>query len=87
MRERGLPLGENQTRITWRPTSQRPEEASYVLLKCVDESGQVSCDPAAYENGKFVYVYDRETWGEVNEDIILGWSYYPYDEHDEEAAL
>ena len=73
-------LSENQTIITWRPTVQRPEEESYVLLKCVDETGRIVCEGASYENGRFFYVYDKDSWGEINEKIILGWSYYPFDE-------
>lgn len=71
---------EERSVIVWRGVSRRPEEGSYVLLKCVDESGRVVCDGAAYEGGKFLYVYDREAWGEINEELILGWSYYPFDE-------
>lgn len=72
-------LSGDRTIITWRPTAIRPEDGSYVLLKCRDESGQVVCEGAAYENGHFLYIYDRDCWGAVNEAVILGWSYYPFD--------
>ncbi len=72
---------DDQSLITWTKPDRRPEEASYVLVKCVNESGQVCCEACAYEGGKFIYIYDRDTWGELNEDLILGWSYYPYDIH------
>lgn len=75
-------FSENQSIITWRPISQRPEDGSYILLKCLDESGQVVCESASYEKGNFLYIYDRTTWGEVNEDTILGWAYYPFDERE-----
>lgn len=73
-------LEKDQTTIVWHPISCRPENGSYILIKCVDESGRVVCEPAAYEDERFLYFYDRDTWGEINEDIILGWSYYPYDD-------
>ncbi len=66
--------------IQWRSIASRPENGSYILLKSIDESGRVVCDPCAYEGGKFIYLYDASTWGEINEDIILGWAYYPYDD-------
>ncbi len=69
--------------ICWKDKGCRPEEGSYILLKCIDESGRVVCEPAAYENGIFIYFYNKDTWGEVNEDLILGWAYYPYDERGE----
>lgn len=68
------------TVIHWRPVSEPPEECSYVLIQCLDESGNVVCEPAAYERGEFFYVYDRTVWGEIQRDFILGWSYYPFDE-------
>lgn len=75
-------LSENQTIITWRPPATRPEDGSYILLKCLDESGQVVCEGAAYEKGRFLYLYDRDCWGEINEAVILGWSYYPFDDRE-----
>lgn len=65
--------------IRWKAVSKPPEEGSYVLIQCLDEDGAVVCKPAAYEKGAFLYVYDRNTWGEIREEIILGWAYYPFD--------
>ncbi len=66
--------------IYWNSKDIRPEEGSYILLKSLDENGQVICEPAAYENEMFIFIYSEDDWGEVNPDIILGWAYYPYDE-------
>ncbi len=74
-------LRNDQTLLTWTAPAHRPEEGSYILVKCINESGQVCCEPCAYENGKFIYIYGRDSWGELNEALILGWSYYPYDCH------
>jgi len=77
MRETNTPI----SIIQWRPRKERPDNGSYILLKCLDESGSLSCEFCSYENGCFIYRYDNETWGEVNEAVILGWSYLPFDEH------
>ena len=66
--------------IHWKSKDIRPEDGSYILLKTLDENGQVICEPAAYENGMFIFVYSEDEWSEVNDDILLAWSYYPYDE-------
>lgn len=65
--------------IHWRPVGQPPEEDfCYILVKSMDE-GDLTCSPAIYEDGAFFdhgntnYRYSREE--------ILGWSYYPYDDH------
>ncbi len=67
--------------IHWKSPKVRPDNGSYVLLKCLDEEGTVVCEYCAYENGCFIYTYDGDTWGEINEDIIIGWSYLPFDHH------
>ncbi len=67
--------------IHWRSRNERPDNGSYILLKCMDEEGNTVCEYCAYENGYFIYIYNDGTWGEVNEDIILGWSYLPFDNH------
>lgn len=72
--------GQDRTVIFWRQPELPPEEGSYILLKCLDENGRVVCESAAYEEGRFLYIYDRDTWGEVNREVILGWAYYPFDE-------
>lgn len=65
--------------IHWRSPKERPDNGSYILLKCLDEEGNIVCDYCAYENGCFVFIYSDDTWGEINESIILGWSYLPFD--------
>lgn len=73
-------MEEDRSIIVWKSPKHSPEEGSYILLKCLDEGGAVVCEPAAFEAGRFVYIYDRDCWGEVNNNIILGWAYYPFDE-------
>ncbi len=75
-----LPEREEITVIHWRPVEERPEEGRYVLIQYIDDADDLACDWAAYENGKFAYAYDRRAWGEINERIILGWSYLPFDD-------
>lgn len=75
-----MPLPNNVFIIIWQPIASPPQDGSYILIKCINESGQVVSEPAAYEGGRFLYIYDRDTWGEINRDLILGWSYYPYDD-------
>ena len=75
-----LPEPKKFSLIKWRSTKERPENARYVMLQCRDEYGDLMCVNAAYEKGHFFYIYDQETWGEINEAIILGWSYYPFDD-------
>lgn len=65
--------------IYWQSPKKRPDDGSYVLLKCLDEEGSVVCEYCAYENGRFIYIYNADTWGEISEDVILGWSYLPFD--------
>lgn len=65
--------------IHWKPINEPPEECSYILIQCLDESGTVVSEPAAYEGGKFLYFYHGDAWGEIRREIILGWSYYPFD--------
>ncbi len=66
--------------IYWSPVTQRPCDASYILIK-YREDGEIYCTDAAYENDEFFYLSPNE--GKViNEKIILGWSYYPFDTHD-----
>ncbi len=67
--------------IRWRSPKERPDNGSYILLKCLDEEENVVCEYCAYENGYFLYIYSDGAWGEINEDIILGWSYLPFDDH------
>ena len=69
--------GDDYSVIYWTPTSERPEEGSYVLLKYVSEGEEPVCLDAAYEHGRFfVWAVGTEP---LSEDGILGWSYYPFD--------
>lgn len=67
--------------ILWRAAKDRPEDASYVLIKYMDEDLGNVCFAAAYENGEFIYAYedDERLHRHVDETRILGWSYFPYD--------
>lgn len=65
--------------IHWKSKDVRPEEGSYILLKTLDEEGQVICESGAYENEMFIFIYGEDEWSEVNDAIFLGWAYYPYD--------
>ena len=69
--------------IRWKPISTPPDNCSYILIKCLDEFGRVVCEPAAYEDNEFIYIYDRATWGEIRKEVILGWSYYPFDDRNQ----
>lgn len=67
--------------LHWRPPTDTPEDGSYVLLKCLDTDGKTidSC-PASYENGHFYDLLNSNADCVINPAIILGWTYYPYDE-------
>lgn len=72
---------EKSTTIYWSGPETPPEEASYVLVRYLDDEGALICSPAAYEKGRFeeiggAYIFQT---GEV-----LGWSYLPYDERNPE---
>ena len=67
--------------LLWRnPKEERPRNASYVLLKYRDDSGDIIPTEAAYENEQFLYYYRDGSEGVINEDVILGWDYFPYNE-------
>lgn len=67
--------------LIWKhPQQTRPREASYIILKYRDEYGGMISTEAAYENGKFWYFYPDGSSGEINEKVILGWDYFPYNE-------
>lgn len=67
--------------LIWRkPHKERPRDASYVILKYRDENGDIVTTEAAYENGRFWYFYPDGSGGEINEKVILGWDYFPYNE-------
>lgn len=60
--------------IYWKSKDVRPEEGSYILLKTLDEDGQVICESGAYEDEMFIFIYGEDEWGEVNDEILLGWA-------------
>lgn len=67
--------------ILWSPVDEPPEEASYILVKMLDNDGRtVVCTSAAYEGGQFFYFYSVEDSIPLDRRRILGWSYYPYDD-------
>lgn len=67
--------------LIWKhPQQTRPREASYIILKYRNEYGDTISTEAAYEKGKFWYFYADGSSGEINEKIILGWDYFPYNE-------
>lgn len=67
--------------LIWKkPQRERPREESYVLIKFKDEVAGITTSNAAYERGKFWYFYPQGGGGEINEKVILGWDYYPYNE-------
>lgn len=75
-----MAVRKNISVIRWKPIQEPPEECSYVLIQCLDEYGKVVCEPAAYEQGEFSYIYSKGTWGNIRKELILGWYYYPFDE-------
>ena len=67
------------TIIQWQPIEKRPEEGRYLLIQYIDPSGERACEYVSYENGYFIYTYPSGSWGEINEKVLLGWSYLPFD--------
>ena len=74
---------EPTTTIYWNGPERPPEEASCVLVRYLDDEGELICSPAVYERGRFeelggAYVFLA--------DEVLGWSYFPYDERIKEQG-
>ena len=66
--------------ILWTPPELPPEDGSFVLLKLLDTDGwTVICEPAAYENDKFLRDMGEGITRAADPRMVLGWSYYPYD--------
>ncbi len=74
-----IPEAKKFTIIVWQPITKRPEEGRYVLIQYIDAAGDLACDWASYENGHFIYSYPHGAWGEINEKVMLGWAYFPFD--------
>lgn len=75
-----IPEFKKFTLIIWHPITERPEEGRYVLIQYIDHWGDRACDWAAYENEHFTYTYPSGAWGIINEDVLLGWSYIPFND-------
>ena len=78
----GVPDAVGCTVLFWRPyPAERPDEASYVLIKFLDTDGKTVCScPASYEGGVFYDLLIRDRDLVINPDVVLGWSYYPFDD-------
>lgn len=78
----GAEAAKDVSLIHWiSPSGDKPNDCSYVLVKFLDTDGKTLCAcPASYENGYFWDVYSDSTDTIINPDVILGWSYLPYDD-------
>ena len=78
----GMEAAKNISLIHWvSPSGDMPDDCSYVLIKFLDTDGKTVCAcPASYEDGHFWDVYSDSTDTVINPNIILGWSYLPYDD-------
>lgn len=76
----GLKSTEEFTILLWTGPEQPPEEGSFLLLKLLDTDGSsILCEGGAYENGRYLnYAWDG-TPCPLDQRMVLGWSYYPYD--------
>ena len=69
--------------IRWlSPEKEEPNNGSYIIIKYYDikEKCYVS-SAASYENGHYLDLLSPLDV-EINKNLIEGWSYYPYDEHE-----
>lgn len=63
------------------PVDGLPENGSYILIKFLDEDGKTVCScPASYEGGQFRDLQIEDLDLVINPAVILGWTYYPYDD-------
>jgi len=53
-------------------------------LECDAEFGHY-CTPGHYRGGLFWYCEGGSPVGVMKEDAIIGWDYYPYEEHPDAA--
>ena len=70
--------------IRWlSPEKEEPNNGSYIIIKYYDikEKCYVS-SAASYENGHYLDLLSPLDV-EINKNLIEGWSYYPYDEHEQ----
>lgn len=78
----GAEKAKNYCLLHWiSPKDQRPDNGSYVLIKFLDADGETICScPASYEKEQFWDLFSDDPNLVINPQIILGWSYYPYDD-------
>lgn len=72
------------TILVWNSLDHPPEDASFVLVKYLDDEGALICSPAAYERGQYLEVGGSYVF-QTSE--VLGWSYFPYDERIKEQGV
>ena len=76
----GLKSTEEFIIVVWSPPEETPELGSFLLLKLLDTDGSsILCEGGAYENGRYLN-YGRDGGScPLDQRMVLGWSYYPYD--------
>lgn len=66
--------------ILWSPPKEPPELGSYILMKVLGTDGRsVYCEHGAYENCQFLNYFYGGDWKVIDRRMVLGWSYYPFD--------
>lgn len=71
--------------LLWKPRDQRPaEDTNILILQCDDEFGHY-CIPGHYCGGLFWYCEGGSPVDVMEEEAIIGWDYYPYEEHPDAA--
>lgn len=73
-----LNAGDSVSILFWHKLTERSNNGSRILLKCIEKNGAMECYSAVYRNGSFYYMYENCSGDEVPEKKILGWDYYPY---------
>ena len=76
----GLTSTDQFTILVWTQPEQPPEDGSFLLLKLLDRDGSsILCEGGVYENGRYLnYGWDGNP-RPLDQRMVLGWSYYPYD--------
>ena len=72
------------TILVWNSPDHPSEDASFVLVKYLDDEGALICSPAAYEREQYLEVGGSYVF-QTSE--VLGWSYFPYDERIKEQGV
>ena len=71
---------EEFTIVVWSPPEETPELGSFLLLKLLDTDGSsILCEGGAYENGRYLNCGRDGGSCPLDQRMVLGWSYYPYD--------